>query len=279
MKLLIFDFNNLLHISVHSHKSLSYKDYFTGGLYGFIQLMSSSITRFKPDIVAFCNDAKPYIRSKFYTEYKEKVRDEFISALVNESYTYCREFVALSGFCHWMVDGFEADDLMFTMCRAFTKDFKQIIVKSNDDDLFQLLQFKNVSLVRHNRFYNHNTFERDFGITTEGWIQYSCLKGTHNNLKGVKGLGKKRAMEVVKEGRWKEVYKEHKEILDLHDKLIRLPIRRSEIPDLTRAHYDEVKMKKFLSKFDIQKTGLIRSALDLKFWYGRKNRGETRFKR
>src|SRR6188768_1899383 len=82
---------------------------FTGGLYGFLMTMGKMIRETRATDVAFCQDVKPYLRSKTYPEYKQlrkKAADEELLERHKESMPMILECLQICGVKPWGVPGF-----------------------------------------------------------------------------------------------------------------------------------------------------------------------------
>ena len=93
---------------------------------------------------------------------------------------------------------FEADDLIASFIKKFSSDKScEFHILSQDKDLFQLLS-ENVFLLRYkeNRLdkFGSQEFLEMNGFSHENFVYYLALKGDKvDNIKGVKGIGEKKA--------------------------------------------------------------------------------------
>lgn len=198
--LLLVDFNNLLYRSVFAHQGLSHKGKFTGGVYGFIDMVCSTVNRYKADRIVVCRDNKPYLRTKFYPDYKADRKkssiDEDGLKQVNSSNKQITKLLGRFSFPIAEDAGHEADDLIGRFC-SFSPDFENIFIMSNDSDLYQLLDGR-VFLAKTGGLYGLNDFKKDWpDIMPKQWPRCVALKGSHNGVPGIHGVGDKTAYRMV----------------------------------------------------------------------------------
>lgn len=132
----------------------------------------------------------------------------------------------------------EADDYIASLTKEYNDSFDELIVVSNDSDFFQLIDDKTFIYSPRGKLstlYNKETFEEKYHIKPSQYIMYKSLIGdTADNIKGIKGIGKKTAEEILKYGileeylikspneRIKRMLKDQEEIIKRNIKLISL---------------------------------------------------------
>ncbi len=207
------DFNNLLFRSVFAHSTLTHNGEFTGGLYGVIDMLASTVNRYSIDRVLICHDTKPYFREEEFPEYKadRKKLDEEAMKKVEVSRKLITDFFSDFRFSSAHQPGYEADDFIGHHCRRGGKRCSHIFIMSNDSDFYQLLTGR-VFLCKNTGLYGLKDFIRDYpGLTPKQWPRCIALKGSHNGVPGIKGVGDVTAYKVVSNnitdkeifGRWK----------------------------------------------------------------------------
>lgn len=202
--IVLVDFNNLLYRSVFAHDGLSHRGVFTGGLYGFIDMLSSTVNRYNVDRVIVCQDSKPYHRSTYFIQYKsdrskaEQFDDDRLKQL-SISRKQILRFIKMLGMPFVEVPGHEADDIIGEYCFA-SKDFGRVLVMSNDSDLYQLLNPR-VFLVKTGGLYGLVDFKKEYpDIKPSQWPRCVALNGSHNGVPGIHGVGPKTAYKAVASG-------------------------------------------------------------------------------
>jgi DNA polymerase-1 len=240
--LLLFDYNSLLFKSVAIHKDYRFGKHYTGGIYGFINQLCKNINIFNPDYFVVCSDKPPYIRKDVYPDYKaNRKKDPEIYEKIKESRFLIDEFIELTNIPFWSIEGLEADDLFAVMCKHHNDLFDKITIVSNDDDLYQLLTYNNIELWANNLIINKHLLQEKYKISKpEDWVKITAMSGTHNNIPGLKGIGKTTAIKLYhKPDAFEKVWEDNKEILDFYYSLIKLPIKKvEEIVELRKAKFD-----------------------------------------
>jgi len=232
--LLIVDMNNVLHkaIHVHPHLHCNYKDNnaYTGGLYGFVQQVSTAIEKFNIDDMIICTDQSPYMRSLLLKEYKAK-REKPDSSFINrfhDTVNFVYNLTTRLNVTLWSKLGFEADDLIYMLCSYYSKDYGKIIILSNDKDLYQAFIFNDIFLVKNGYLYGREQFIEEYSIRSSLWVWVTVFSGGHNGIPGFDGIGEKTAIKLAKDipAGWNEgimpieyLKVKHKFIRDNFDKI------------------------------------------------------------
>lgn len=150
-------------------------------------------------LVAVCLDQGRSFRKELAPDYKA-TREEKPAAALGE---LAKTKAQLERDGYWLVgaDGFEADDVIATLCHAAVKAEHPVCIASADKDLLQLTA---LSDVRQLRTYNNwdtwraaNVIEK-FGVEPEGLGDWLALVGdASDNIKGVPTVGPKTATELL----------------------------------------------------------------------------------
>lgn len=104
------------------------------------------------------------------------------------------------GFPIWAAPGFEADDLISTAARVAVETTEaDVVIVSGDKDLLQLVGGRvSAQSVKDGSRVNDEAVVAKFGVTPAQMRDYLTLVGdTSDNIKGVKGVGGKRAVELL----------------------------------------------------------------------------------
>ncbi len=203
--LFIVDGSYLLYRSFYALKPLyTAEGIQTQAIYGFCRTIKKFVDEFDPQniVVAWDHKGKTF-RSEIYTEYKATRQ-----APPNELFAQKEEiikFLDLIGICQVSIQGYEADDLIYSIVKD-TQDkdknkeiVKEIVIVCPDKDLFQLLG-KNVVVFDpfKERLIDKKTYEEERGIKVDRInLYYSLLGDTSDNIPGVAGIGEKTAKELV----------------------------------------------------------------------------------
>lgn len=202
-KLIIIDGNALIHRSFHAlpltmQNKAGLK---TNAVYGFTTFLLKAIEEFKPDYAILTLDRKaPTFRHIEYKEYKAtrtKAPDELYDQI-----PLVREVAEAFGLPIFELDGFEADDLIGTICNKVDKKIEKIII-TGDMDTLQLVN-------EHTKVYTMSRGLSDsvvygpeqviarYHFPPEGLIDYKGLRGDpSDNIPGVRGVGEKTGTDLI----------------------------------------------------------------------------------
>lgn len=262
--LLAVDLSHQVYRAAAAHKLLTSGDRFTGGLYGFLVSLAKQIRETGATSVVICRDMKPYRRSLIYPEYKQlrtKTRDEELYKRHVESMPYVLECIDELGLPVMAVPGFESDDCIAHIVRRSSERWEAIYAASNDSDLYQLFWcewFRVLKAEVADSIDYRNLKALPFCCTPEEWTLASALRGTHNEIAGIPGVGEIRALQAVKDPAKMRVYREqYSALIDRNIELIRLPHadfpRHLQIPQATKP-FDHRGLYRFCARFDVEVT-------------------------
>lgn len=274
MNLLLVDISNVTHRAAAVNDTLVFGDKFTGGLYGVINMLAKVLDDQQIDRVVFCLDMPPYKRTASFSGYKgdrNKERNEEViqrQRNVAETKGYLRDLASLLQIPWIGWDGYEADDVIAWITEQQSSIAGQIYVMSNDSDLYQLLRYHNVSIVKKSGLYNHEDFDKQYGISPRDWTVVSAMAGTHNALPGISRIGEKTAIKILKDSlKFEKTLTTYAEIIERNEPLIKLPHPqlRHDRPDavaFTYCQFHERRFIKFLDKYGISISQRMRTAFD-----------------
>ncbi|MDP3981958.1 MAG: DNA polymerase [bacterium] len=208
--LLILDANSLIHRAFHALPPLSTsRGEQVNALYGFFSILLKAIKEFQPEYIAVCFDMKaPTLRKQKYVQYKAK-RERAADELYNQI-PLVKEGLEAMDIPLYEQEGFEADDLIGTVATLAPR--LQIlpplatIIVSGDQDVLQLVN-KNTKVYMAKQgvqsmalFDEKMVRERFDGLFPLQLPDYKGLRGdSSDNLPGVKGIGEKTAISLLKE--------------------------------------------------------------------------------
>lgn len=272
--LLLVDFNNVIYRACGVNQNLSYQGEFTGGLYGFYSIICGAINKYGVTSIAICQDTPPYFREDDFPNYKgDRVREAkegqvSIADLKRVAETQILRSLSILKWPAFSFKGFEADDVIAHLSSRHYDDFEKILIMSNDDDLAQVLDDDlKIAQIRKNGLYTRKDLYNDFGeISNEKLITLYSLTGTHNNVPGIKGIGPKTALKMIKNGRLlEEAIEKNLELVERNRKLIKLPYR--QLPDECEIQQIQFgnpqrSFMRFLSEYGISMTPSMSDALE-----------------
>ena len=203
-KLMVIDGNALIHRSFHALPlTIQTKDGFvTNAIFGFIATLIKAIKDLNPTYIALTLDRpEPTFRHKEYKEYKahrEAQPDELYAQIPK-----IKKIAKALNIPIYSKAGFEADDLIGTICRKIDGKIEKIIL-TGDMDTLQLVNndtkvYAMSRGVQDAILYNHDKVKEKYsGLSPNQMTDYKALRGDpSDNIPGVKGIGEKTATELL----------------------------------------------------------------------------------
>lgn len=215
-RLVLIDGNALIHRAYHALPPLTNKQgELLNAVYGFTSTVLSVLDKFQPDyILATFDLAGPTFRHAEYKEYKA-TRAKADQALYDQI-PRVKGVTAAMGIPILEKEGFEADDAIGTVVKFVEKnnpDIKIIIVTGDLDTLQLVSGQTEVYTMRRGLtdavLYDEAGVFARYQLKPEQLIDFKGLRGdASDNIPGVKGIGEKTAIELLKKyGTLENVYK------------------------------------------------------------------------
>ena len=230
-KIIMVDGNNLLFRSYYAtayngNFMKNSKGFPTNALFGFANMINKIVSEEKPNyiIVAF-DKGKTFRHDKFdfYKGGRSETPDE-----LKMQFPLAKEILTAMGIKYYEIDNYEADDIIGTFakyCDIPSDDYEGLIV-SSDKDLLQLISSQvEIKLLKSKDYirYNESSFKEEWGIDPINIIDLKALMGdASDNIPGVKGIGEKTALKLLKEYKTLDGIYENIDSIkgSLHDKLV-----------------------------------------------------------
>ncbi|MEF3691819.1 MAG: DNA polymerase I [Candidatus Moraniibacteriota bacterium] len=216
-KIVLLDGNAIIHRSFHALPPFTTKKgELVNAVYGFSSTLLAVIDRFKPEYIVATFDLKgPTFRHEEFEDYKAtrvKAPDELYSQIER-----VKEVVKTFNIPIYEKEGFEADDMIGTIAAKIGGDEKdpEVIIVTGDMDTLQLVN-DNTKVYTMSRglskaiLYDQEAVSiRYGGLMPEQLKDYKGLRGdASDNIPGVKGIGEKGAINLLKEyGSLENIYK------------------------------------------------------------------------
>ena len=166
----------------------------------FLQMLLKLMRDHEPDHLAMVMDigGHPVFRKKIYPEYKAN-RNPSPKDIRKQIWRIVSIMNGL-GLRVYGKPGFEADDLMATMCERLKDEPVDVFLVGSDKDLHQLLSDKvRMFDPSKDREFGPEGLERMFGYTPAEVVDIQTLAGdSTDNIPGVKGIGVKTAAKLVR---------------------------------------------------------------------------------
>ena len=204
-KLILIDGNSLLNRAYYAMAVFSTKDGLpTNGIFGFVKLLFKILEDEKPRYLVVTFDVhEPTFRHKMYADYKA-TRKPMPEDLVVQV-PVLKELLTAMGIRILEKAGYEADDLIGTLSRAFPET--ETLIYTGDRDSYQLIdEHTSVCMTRRgvsdvDRLTQDNFYIKE-GITPAQVIDLKALMGdSSDNIPGVKGIGPKGALSLLQQYR------------------------------------------------------------------------------
>ncbi|OGF32136.1 DNA polymerase I [Candidatus Falkowbacteria bacterium RIFCSPLOWO2_12_FULL_45_13] len=217
-KLMIIDGNALIHRSFHALPPLTTKSgEIVNAVYGFTSVLIKALREFKPEYVVLTLDRKEKtFRHEQFAGYKaQRVKAP------NELYAQIPRVKEIAGGFKipiFELAGYEADDLIGTLAAKVDGAMDKIIVTGDMDTLQLINSHTKVFTLKRGltdaMIYDESAVRERYGLAPEQLIDFKALRGDpSDNIPGVKGIGEKTALELLKKFKTlDEVYKYVEEV-------------------------------------------------------------------
>ena len=167
-------------------------------VYSFCRMIRKLMSKFNAKYISLVWDSKgKTTRHDMYEDYKATRQ-----APPSDIFDQKKRIVAIAdkiGLCQAEAPGIEADDIIYSIAKDFEKKGWKIVVVTLDKDMAQML---NDNIVMYDSFKDQVTdvsvFEEKMGFPIKKLPFYFSLLGdASDNIPGVRGIGKKGALELV----------------------------------------------------------------------------------
>jgi len=253
MTTLLTDCHAMAYRAYYTTGNMSHNADPTGIPYGFFYSLLMLSERFKTNRFVFCWDSKTSRRRELFNDYKasrrqnkteeERAERAKIHAQINALHN---EILPRAGFQNNLFqEGLEADDLI---ARAVIDNPTiTFIGVSGDNDLFQLLRFKNFTMFSPtaNKLWTASSFAMEYGVPAREWVTVKSIAGCPGDgVPGVPGVAVKTAVQYINENL--NVGKKYESIIANHAlikrnyRLVALPFAGTESVKLVEDKLDGV---------------------------------------
>lgn len=201
-KWLLVDGNNLLYRAHYANTLTDKKGRPVSGTFGVMKMTRNIIKKFKPEKVVIAWDVgQSKERIELYPDYKanRKNRDPEMQEHIQRQLKDCRRLFSSLPVRQIAVSGVEGDDIIGVLCEKL-KGPK--VVLSNDQDFIQLVR-KDVKLwlPKQEKLLSVKTVDDFLGFPVKHYVLWKSMVGdSSDNIKGIKGVGPKRATAIILNG-------------------------------------------------------------------------------
>ena len=182
----------------------------TSAAWGVVNFLMRLREKYRPDYVAWINDAGTSFREERYPDYKstrEKLDDE-LQADFDRAVERIRGLLEAFRIPLVTVPGYEADDVIGTLATRAAGGGLQTVIVSGDKDFYQLIG-PGIALLNPGRggpaaveetWVDESNASERLGIPPRQVVDYLSLVGdSSDNVPGVRGIGEKGAQKLLAE--------------------------------------------------------------------------------
>jgi len=196
-------FRSFYATAVNNYFMINSKGVPTNALYGFVKHLFAAKDNFNPTHIICCWDMEGQThRSKIFPEYKANRSEAPLELL--PQFSLVKELVSSLDIPNVGIKGYEADDCIGTIVDEISNHTK-ITVVTGDKDLLQLINDNTAIAIMKKGIGNYDLFTIDkffeeYGILPNQFSDVKALMGdSSDNYPGVKGIGEKTALKLIKE--------------------------------------------------------------------------------
>ncbi len=172
----------------------------TNAIFGFTNILLKLLKQHRPEYVVVALDAgRETFRNEMFADYKSN-RPEAPAELVPQ-FPYFRKILDALNLPLLELPGYEADDIIATLCDTMSGQGCEVVVVSSDKDLMQLVT-DGIRLLdsAKDRWIGAEQVREKFGVAPEQVIEVMGLMGDAvDNIPGVKGIGEKTAIALIQQ--------------------------------------------------------------------------------
>lgn len=186
----------------------------TNAIYGVVNMLLKIMKEFQPSYIAVVMDSKGKTRRhEAYRDYKAN-RPSLPEELAVQI-PFIEKLIDALGIPVLQFEGYEADDVIATVSKKFSREGFEIVIIGADKDLYQIID-ENVKMYdpMKDRWLDREYVEEKMGVPPEKVVDFLSLTGDHiDNIPGVPGIGEKTAQELINRfGSLENIYANLKEI-------------------------------------------------------------------
>lgn len=203
MKILAIDGNSILNRAYYGIRPLTTKDgVHTNAIYGFLNILLKLMREHSPESIIIAFDvSKKTFRNEQFEDYKAN-RKSMPSELAMQL-PFIKNILSYMGFNILFREGYEGDDILGTIAKLATKSNNELIISTGDRDCLQLAdEFVTISLAKTKEtiLFTPEKVVEVYDIQPTQIIELKALMGdSSDNIPGVKGIGEKTALSLIKE--------------------------------------------------------------------------------
>jgi DNA polymerase-1 len=172
----------------------------TNAIFGTLKMAEKILRDLEPSYIAFVFDtAAPTFRHEAFEAYKAN-RPEMDPRMASQIGP-AKEILRAMGLPVLEREGYEADDVIGTLCALALAEGMEVVVVTADKDLFQLVRpgVRVLHTKKEDTLLDERGVEELFGVPPQRVVDVLALWGDPtDNIPGVPGIGEKGAKELVR---------------------------------------------------------------------------------
>ena len=199
----VIDLSWLLYKSHFAFPNLSKNGLTAGHIYGTLNYIRRILEDYNNCNIILVLDGSDAHRKLLNPEYKAGRNHDFKPNSTNfELLSLLSPIPNVYTAVNWDM---EADDVIYSICKAGMEDFEDIMIHTTDKDMYQALQYDKVKIMRKYKtaideevIMTKEKLKEEFGVSPENWYKYRALIGdASDNLKGYPRILKKCAAIIA----------------------------------------------------------------------------------
>ncbi|MDC0253961.1 DNA polymerase I [Bacteriovoracales bacterium] len=170
----------------------------TNALNGVLSMLLKLIDKYKPTHLILAQDSKEKtFRHDIYDQYKAN-RSEPPEDLIPQ-FRLIDEMTKKMGLKCKRIVGFEADDIIGSLCIQWKSSFEEIFIASSDKDLMQFVGENTKMLdTMKDKIYDSDGVKEKMGVWPHQIVDFLSIVGdSSDNVPGMKGIGVKGASQLL----------------------------------------------------------------------------------
>jgi len=195
----------------------------TNAIYGFLNILFKVMDEEKPDHLAVAFDVHaPTFRHEIYKEYKgnrHPMPDE-----LREQVPVLKELLGAMQIFTIEKAGYEADDILGTLCRIYEERGEDVSLISGDRDMLQLATQRVRIRIPKTKMngtevedYYAEDVKKKYNVTPSEFIDMKALMGdSSDNIPGVPGIGEKTASRIIES--WHDIESAYEHVSEIKPK-------------------------------------------------------------
>ena len=172
----------------------------TNAVYGFIRIIRNILREYQPDYMAVCFDTpKKTHRQEKFAEYK--IQRPSMPDDLRSQIPVIKDVIKAFNVAIFEKDGYEADDLIATISKKFAQKGREIVIVSDDKDMYQLaagnIKYFNS---KSGTILGTKELKEKLGFAPQRIADFIGLAGdVSDNIPGVAGIGAVGARQLINE--------------------------------------------------------------------------------